>query len=126
MLCNDVPRCPGMPRPESIDHETRERLRAWLRYFYDRKRLSQEEFGKELGDVGQGTVSQILSGRKTMGLDVLLKMSRKFRRSLDELVDDWPPGSATTKEENTTPSTASPASHAPRRRELGGGPNGET
>lgn len=92
MLLFPDPQSRPMPPRDKVDRATRERLRAWLKYFYRRSgEPSEASFARWLG-TSQPTVHQILSGEKTMGLDVLLKMSTKCRKSLDELADTWPPG----------------------------------
>jgi transcriptional regulator with XRE-family HTH domain len=70
--------------------ETRERLRSWLRHIKESLEISQTELAARLG-IGDGSLSQLLSGRKTMGFDVFIKMHRALGRSANELLDDDPP-----------------------------------
>lgn len=82
-----------MPRTEDVDHELRVRLRAWLRYYadtYQHHYGSQTQLAAALG-VSQSWLSQALSGRRSIGLDALVRLHRTLHVSLDVLVDTDPP-----------------------------------
>lgn len=81
-----------MPRSQDIDRNVRDRLRAWLLYFMQQKGLNQTDFAAFIG-VSQPTVHNIVKTKepRTMGLDVLIKLSAKCRKSMDDMVDTWPP-----------------------------------
>jgi transcriptional regulator with XRE-family HTH domain len=104
----------AMSRAEHVDREVRDRLRAWLKYFCDRHGSTQDAFAEHIGIAGP-SLSLYLNGRRTIGLDVLLKMSARCRRSIDEIVDTWPPTTEATKAP-PDPREASTVSAGPRGR----------
>jgi DNA-binding XRE family transcriptional regulator len=79
----------AMPKRESIDRETRERLRLHLAAVRDEHKLNDAQLSLRLG-VSRGTISSILSGGRTMGLDVFVKLHRVFGVSANFLLDSPP------------------------------------
>lgn len=98
----------------SFDLEIRERIARWLEH-YMRERPhefpTQIILARHLGLSGP-TVNMILSRRRTPGLDVLIKMHRKFYISLDQLIDSDPP---IPKDKTHDPQAAFSGNAAPRR-----------
>lgn len=78
-----------MPKRESIDRDTRERLRLHLAAVRDEHKLNDAQLAFRLG-VSRGTISSILSGGRTMGLDVFVKLHRVFGVSANFLLDSPP------------------------------------
>ena len=74
----------------TVDPETRARLRRWLLYFRDTLEMSQVDLARAVG-VGPGSLSDYLSGKKDVGLGTLIKMHRNLHRSANELLDHDPP-----------------------------------
>jgi transcriptional regulator with XRE-family HTH domain len=98
-----------------VDKEVRERLRAWVKYERDRRQLSQAKFAELLGGkTTQATISEIETGAKDMGLEVLLRFANKARKSLDYLIDVDPPRAA-EGQAPPNPTEASPSSAATER-----------
>lgn len=88
-----------MARRQNIDHATRARLAKWLRYYrqlYAHHYTRQLDLARAL-NVSQGTVSQVLSGRRAIGLDVFIKISRELSVSADVLLTTDPPGDSQTR-----------------------------
>lgn len=78
---------------KQTDHVLRERLRGWVRHHLEERRdiyPNDGDFAERVG-MKPETLSQILSGSKTMGLDVLVRFHRAMNRSLDVLVNEDPP-----------------------------------
>lgn len=78
-----------MPKAESVDRELRERLRRHLWVLMHQHRLNAEKLSAKL-DSSSGTVSDLLHGVRTIGLDVMVRMHRVFGVSADYLVDTDP------------------------------------
>lgn len=78
-----------VPKRESIDRDTRERLRLHLAAVRDEHKLNDAQLSMRLG-VSRGTISSILSGGRTMGLDVFVKLHRVFGVSANYLLDSPP------------------------------------
>lgn len=80
-----------MSRTEHIDAATRERLRAWIRYLYsDRGFTKQEQFANVLG-ISTPHLNQLMSGARTCGLDVVIKLHRTMHIDASKLLDSDPP-----------------------------------
>lgn len=82
-----------MPRAQDIDHEVRERLGAWVRYFrakYVHHYETVDDFARAL-DLRSPTISNIINRKRSAGLDVLVKLHTKFHISTDILLDTDPP-----------------------------------
>jgi transcriptional regulator with XRE-family HTH domain len=79
-----------MPRRVDMDSATRERIRAWLRHYSEARDWTNERLAEELG-VSEPTVTNILNGKRSAGLDVVIKMHRRLHRSADDLLDTDPP-----------------------------------
>jgi transcriptional regulator with XRE-family HTH domain len=73
-----------------MDPETRERIRAWLRFYMDARSWTHERMATELG-VSHVTITNVLNGTRTAGLDLLIRMHRRLHRSADDLLDTDPP-----------------------------------
>lgn len=105
-----------MAKP-AIDMAVRSRIQAWLRYYAD-KYAHQYETQKDLAaaiGLSAPAVNMILSGRRTAGFDVAIKMHRKLHVSLDTLIDTDPP-TERSGERTPNPATASPTRAGPGRR----------
>lgn len=75
----------------NIDTKTRLRIAAKLRYLkWEGGFESAAALGRELG-VHPKTIGKYLSGTRTVGLDVLLKIRRELHISIDWMVDRDPP-----------------------------------
>jgi transcriptional regulator with XRE-family HTH domain len=84
-----------VPARENMDNETRQRFRRWLAW-YRRTRYqdkTDQDLAKALGISGP-ILSTILSGKRTMGLDVFLKLQRVSGIPADVLIGTDPPGQA--------------------------------
>jgi len=73
-----------------IDPVTRARIAAWVRYYRDRRGWTHERLGKQLG-LATTTITNIINGKSTPGLDTLIKMHRGLHRSADDFLDTDPP-----------------------------------
>ena len=80
----------SVTRRPDLDPAVRERIRAWLRYYKGSRGWTNERLAHELG-LATPTVTNILSGQRTAGLDVVLKIHRRLHRSADDLMDLDPP-----------------------------------
>lgn len=78
--------------PQSVD-PTRARLASWLRYVLGSRGWTHEHLARELG-VAEPTVTNIVNGRRTAGLTLLLAMHRGLHVSADQLLDADPPSQA--------------------------------
>jgi ribosome-binding protein aMBF1 (putative translation factor) len=81
-----------MPRQRGeIDTETRDRIRAWIRYEMGRRDIeSMREFARKIA-VSHTYVQRVLAGEQHPGFEFVLRMHRKLHISLDRLVDEDPP-----------------------------------
>jgi transcriptional regulator with XRE-family HTH domain len=79
-----------MAPTKDTDAAVRARIRAWLRYYLERRDWSQKKLAAKIG-IGASTLNQIVNGTRTAGFDVAIKMHRAFDRSLDDFIDDDPP-----------------------------------
>lgn len=80
-----------VPRRESVDLKTRERIAAKLRYLrWEGGFESDAAMAKEMG-ISRGALNRYLKGERTAGLDVLLACRRKLHVSIDWMVDRDPP-----------------------------------
>jgi transcriptional regulator with XRE-family HTH domain len=79
-----------MPRRADMDPVTRGRIRAWLRYYKETRGWTNERLADEL-ELSEPTVTNILNGKRSAGLDVVIKMHRRLHRSADDLLDTDPP-----------------------------------
>jgi transcriptional regulator with XRE-family HTH domain len=68
-------------RVGSVDWENVGRRIRELRGFY----MNQEEFARRIG-VSQGHLSYIERGEKEIGAEILLRISREFRKSIEWLL----------------------------------------
>jgi transcriptional regulator with XRE-family HTH domain len=73
-----------------MDPVTRGRIRAWLRYYKETRGWTNERLADEL-ELSEPTVTNILNGKRSAGLDVVIKMHRRLHRSADDLLDTDPP-----------------------------------
>ena len=78
-----------MPRGEDMDQGTRERLRAWLRYYKARRSWTNDRLAAAL-EIAEPTLTNALNG-KSLGLDLFIKMHRHLKRSADDFLDTDPP-----------------------------------
>ena len=95
---------------KKTDVALRERLSRWLRYYQDRyghEYETQGAFASALGTSGPA-ISQILSGKRTMGLDLLVSLHRRLHVSIDVMIATDPP--------RTRPSPDSASPRRPERR----------
>lgn len=77
----------------NIDESTRRRITAWFRYCYSKYRHvypTKSAFADAL-ELSGATVTNILNGKRTPGLDVVIRLHRKFHLSLDIICDTDPP-----------------------------------
>lgn len=81
-----------MPAVKDMDQVARERLRAWLRHYKVKRGWTNERLASEL-DVSEPTITNVLNGRRSAGLDLLIKMHRRLHRSADDFIDGDPPPS---------------------------------
>ena len=64
-----------------------------MRYFFEEVKHAyptKQEFADTIG-VAQPTVINVLNGKRTAGLELVIKMHRRFHRSLDAIIDELPP-----------------------------------
>ena len=83
----------SVPRVQDMDLEVRERLQRWLAW-YRRTRYQDRtdtEMAKALGISG-AALSNILCGKRTMGLDVFIRLHRASGVPADLLLGTDPPG----------------------------------
>jgi transcriptional regulator with XRE-family HTH domain len=107
-----------------VDMDVRKRISAWMRYYW-RERAGrpgyerQEDYAEKLG-ISDSTLSLYMSGKRTPGLDTVIKMHRVLGISLDMLIDVDPDDEKERSGERTpNPEQASPGTAHPGRR--GGG-----
>lgn len=79
-----------MPPRDRMDPQARERIRGWLRYYKTARGWTNERLADELG-VAEPTVTNVLNGQRSGGLDLVIKMHRKLGRSMDDFIDVDPP-----------------------------------
>ena len=73
------------------DFQTRKRITAWTRYLMGIHSIETgAELARRLG-LSEATISLVLRGDRTPGLDFVLKLHRVFFVSLDAIVDSDPP-----------------------------------
>ena len=83
-----------MPTRESIDRPTRERLRLWLEHFRAINGDTQAQLATRL-KIQQSTISKILDGSRTMGMDVFIRVARTFLGvSTSDMINADPPKTA--------------------------------
>lgn len=104
---------------KDIDTEVREHIRLWVRHFRDRERESgrcptDRAFAELLG-VSPSHLSDVMSGSRTAGLEILVALRLQMHADLSEVIDR-PPGQRAP----ATPSSASAAPARPARRRTGG------
>lgn len=78
-----------MPRRESIDLATRRRLREHVAAALDEFRLNAAALAKRIG-VRPSTISSILSGDRTVGFDVFIKLHKGLGLSANYMLDEDP------------------------------------
>lgn len=83
----------------------RDQLRAWLQHLMDAHHHSQADAARMIG-VRPPTISQILSGTKPMGLDMVWRIQHRYGGFATQMLAGPPPGAA----RHRTPS-ADPPSH---------------
>ena len=106
------------------ERQARERLREWIRHYHaqfteGRPGATDSDFAAEL-DISASHLSNVLNGKRSPGLDVALKISKKYGRDLHRLFMERPgPG---VPRDRGDPAPASPPAAKPgRRRRTGGG-----
>lgn len=103
-----------MAGSESIDRDARKRIRAWLRYirleYYEKHGRNDSEMAEDLKIKGP-TLSNILSGNRTAGLDVVLKIRQAYKIPTDSVLFGRPPG----WQDDEPPATASPSGRTGKR-----------
>lgn len=119
-------------RMTAEERELRWRLRRWLLYFRDRYMeahpdATAKDFANEV-DISESHLSNIQNARETdrnprlPGLDVALKMHRKYGRDMHRLLMEEPSGSSPPTEKKHEDPAAAPSSPArPRGHRTGGG-----
>lgn len=80
-----------MPSEKAMDRAVRARLREWLVHYKVRRHWTNKRLAQELG-VTEPTVTMVLNGTRTAGLDLLVKMHRGLCVSADDLLDVDPVG----------------------------------
>jgi transcriptional regulator with XRE-family HTH domain len=81
-----------------VDLDLRARLAAWLKYFMDQApNLSQRKFAERLG-VSQGSISDNLTGKKTVSTETLFLMFTKLGADPSLMFRYWPADCATVQE----------------------------
>lgn len=81
---------PLMPPREKMDPAVRERIRAWLWHYKRTRGWTNERLADEL-EMAEPTITNVLNGQRTAGLDLVIKMHRKLGRSADDFLDIEPP-----------------------------------
>ena len=78
---------------KGTDAELRDRLRAWVRWAVERysdRWPSVSALARHVGTSGPG-LSQIIAGKRTAGLDIIVKLHRKLGLDVNEMIDLDPP-----------------------------------
>ena len=78
-----------MSRP-SADAAIRERLRRWLRYYKRELACTNEGLAEKLG-VATTTITNILNGKRTAGLDMLVRMHNNLDHGAGHYLVHDPP-----------------------------------
>ena len=78
-----------MPATKNMDYEVRKRIRAWLAHYKRTRGWTNQRLADEIG-VEEATVTMVLNGTRTGGLDLLVKMHRQLGRSADDILDTYP------------------------------------
>ncbi len=115
----------GVPKLKPDQEATRGRIARWVRAYrkrYEHRFHDDAEFAGHLG-ISPSHLSNILSGARTPGMDVALKMSAVFQIETDRLLKDEPTetGAPPTPEPPAHPVPASSSPARPRGRRAGGG-----
>lgn len=103
-------------------HKMRRRVAAWIKHFYEQKRVkngwNRQTFAKHSG-IAKSTISDAINGREDIGLgvNVLINLRRNLHADLNDIVDHDPPLAETL----ATPTEASPATVTRGRRTKGNG-----
>jgi antitoxin component HigA of HigAB toxin-antitoxin module len=79
-----------VPKKESVDAVTRERIAAWLEHEMDQRGLSTNVAVAELMGVSAAAVSRVRSRSRTPGLDFVLAMWRKLHIPLVPMLEQMP------------------------------------
>lgn len=79
-----------MPARKDMDAEARDRIQAWLRWYKRNRGWTNERMAEVLG-VAEPTLTNVLNGKRSAGLDLLIKMHRGLNRSADDFIDEGPP-----------------------------------
>lgn len=104
------------------DDAIRERIRAWLRWYFDREcaadeDMTQRKFAKKLG-LSETHVSEVLSGSRPPAMRVVGALRSALHADMNEVLDLPPP--ASRAEDSPGPAKASPSTVRPARRRAGG------
>lgn len=75
---------------DTVDHDRRARIRAWLDYYKRRRGWTNQRLAEELG-LAEPTVTNILNDTRGAGFDTFIRMHDRLRRSADDLLDTDPP-----------------------------------
>jgi transcriptional regulator with XRE-family HTH domain len=97
----------SVPRAEDMDKELRARIRAWLRHYRQTRYATNELLADALG-LAEPTITNVLNGRRSAGLDLVYAMHKRLGRSLDQLMDDPAP----EEKEQAPPQSQAPSSMA--------------
>ena len=81
----------AMPPREYVDTETRARIQARLWNYKRRRDWTNEQLANELG-MREPTITNVLNGNRTAGLDLVIRMHRKLFISADDILDTLPKG----------------------------------
>ncbi|HYD39545.1 MAG TPA: helix-turn-helix transcriptional regulator [Anaeromyxobacter sp.] len=79
-----------MPPRENVDAPTRERIRAWLWHYKRTRDWTNQQLADALA-MKNPTITNVLNGKRTAGLDLVIAMHRRLHRSADDLLDVDPP-----------------------------------
>lgn len=79
-----------MASRETVDLETRARIRAWLKWKMEANNLNISATAELMG-VSAAAVSRVADGQRAPGLDFVLRMYRRLHIPMEQLVDSWPP-----------------------------------
>jgi transcriptional regulator with XRE-family HTH domain len=99
-----------------IGPAARRRIRAWLRYirteYYEKHGRNDADMAAEMG-IAHPTLSNIISGKRTAGLDVVLKIRQTYKIPTDSVLFGDPPG---WQEPGDAPPAAASPSGRPGKR----------
>ena len=97
-------------RMDAESQALRDQLRAWMQYLVAAHHHSQADAARMIG-VRPPTISQILSGKKPMGLDMVWRLQHRYGAFATQLLSGPPPKAGRANKQTVDP----PAHHAVAR-----------